>query len=932
LFAIGSQKTIEVVQCVNGIAPGATFKLSGSMYFTLFDNNGVGTGTVGFRGYSGSSCSGSTTIDVHEDRGSSSKNSWFDHTTGDVVTSPATMSLEAYMRISTPAGTDVSAYFDDMSLVETAPPAPTSDVKILGPTDAQPGDYRYFAAVGTDCTGSTTFGWTWTAPSAEIRSHPTKDLVLIRLPEVGVYTITAAHPNCGSVMATHTVSVSTTGARVSVWGPAYMYQPAGTALGRSGYSVQNFGDEPTTITLDQNGDFFSQSPASFMLEPGEWQKVSISGLTKPLGLYRGRSFLLGSGVPTYLDNGVVVQLFVFDPADPYGQAEPLDNRVDTTQAGPLVIRFRNPDPFSSTIGYIVSDAPWIVPPENAVTIPAGSTADVSVTIDRSLRPDSAAPLGSVSGGVRFTYPSTEGPAKRPDASPENGSTPATALVTVVDTAPPAAGASGIPALGENETALFVPGVGHLVGSVGTFISDLSIVNRDLFTPLDGLDLYFNPASGSAGMSSQKSTVTQVSASGSLVLADLVSTVYGQDAQLGSLQIRSTNIDDVGVTATVFNKSNKAGTFGTTIPVFRSDRSAGPTEKIYLAGLTKTSSRHTNLFLQETSGATATITIRFLGASGSVLGTRTDEVPPFGVIQLTDVASEGTVTAVAENTGSGGRFAAFATPVDRLSGDTWAVSDWPQQLGYTRGEPVVVPVVGAVHGALETFFRTDVAILSTGATASTGVLRYFDRSGPTYEKTITVGPMNTLVFENITSSLFGIEGDTVGHMTYTPASGESVMTSRNFTTVADGEATFGSGVPTLALESSLSPGDIAHFAGVSDAAVETIQEGAPATFRTNFGLVETVGEPVTIRVVVRFAVPQTLVSAIVEKSRTYDLAPNQFLLIGNLVRTILGASEDEIVGDLSNVDVRFEHIAGTGRAAVFTSSVDNGTGDSILRVE
>lgn len=931
LYGIDSSTTVELVQCVSSIAPGATYRLSGSMYFTLFDNDGVGQGIIGFRGYAGSFCSGGVTVDRSDSRGSGSTNQWFDHGTGEVTTSPSTQSIQVYARVTTPGGTFVSAYFDDMNLEETAPPQPTSRVDILGPTDAQPGDARYFAAVGTDCSGPTDFGWTWNASGAQIASHPTRERVLIRFSSAGTFSITASHPNCGSTVGSHTTSVSTTGARVGVMGLPYMYQPDGTDLGRSAYGVRNWGDEATTITLDQSGDFFTQDPASFTLQPGESREISLAGVVKPLGLYQGRSLLLGDGVPSALDQGILVRLFVFDPDNPYGQAEPLENRIDTTDPGQLIIPFQNSDPFSDVIGYIVSDVPWIVPPDGTVTIPAGGSADVTVTVDRSMRPDAASPLGSVFGSVLFTTPFV-GSSKFGEVLPQATTNASTSLVTVVDTAPPSSALAGIPGLGGDEVALFVPGVGHVVGSVGTFISDLSVVNHDFFSPINTLDLYFNPVPGSAGPASQKSTVSSVPATGSLVLADLVSTVYGQEAQLGSLQIRSPRIENLGVTATVFNKSDPAGTFGTTIPVFRSDRDATPGEEIYLTGLTRSTSRHTNLFLQETSGATVTVSTRFLGESGNTLGTRTDEVGPFSMIQIGNVVPEGAVSAVLRNDGDTGEFAAYATPVDELSGDTWAVSDWPRQLGYTRAESVVIPVVGALHGANDTFFRTDVTILSTGSISARGTLRYFDRTGPVYEEDVDIDPMNTLVLDNITETLFQISGDTVGHMTYSPVSGEAVITSRNFTTVAGGEATFGSGVPTLALASSLSAGEIAQFAGVSDASLETIQDELPATFRTNFGLVETAGEPTTIRVVVRFSIPQTTSNAIVEASKNYDLAPNQFLLLGNLVRTILGAESQELIGDVNNVEVRFEHIGGTGRAAVFTSSVDNGTGDSILRVE
>jgi hypothetical protein len=52
---------------------------------------------------------------------------------------------------------------------------------------------------------------------------------------------------------------------------------------------------------------------------------------------------------------------------------------------------------------------------------------------------------------------------------------------------------------------------------------------------------------------------------------------------------------------------------------------------------------------------------------------------------------------------------------------------------------------------------------------------------------------------------------------------------------------------------------------------------------------------------------------------------------SLVSDILGSQRDT-VGDLRGIEADFQVVGGNGAVMVYTSSVDNGTNDSILRTE
>ena len=67
------------------------------------------------------------------------------------------------------------------------------------------------------------------------------------------------------------------------------------------------------------------------------------------------------------------------------------------------------------------------------------------------------------------------------------------------------------------------------------------------------------------------------------------------------------------------------------------------------------------------------------------------------------------------------------------------------------------------------------------------------------------------------------------------------------------------------------------------------------------------------------------------SKTYELKPHEFLQQQNLSTRII-ADANPNVGDLRNVQVEFRVVGGEGAVMVFTSSIDNGSADQLLRTE
>jgi hypothetical protein len=432
--------------------------------------------------------------------------------------------------------------------------------------------------------------------------------------------------------------------------------------------------------------------------------------------------------------------------------------------------------------------------------------------------------------------------------------------------------------------------------------------------VDDLRLFFTPVS-SGTASAKTAAVPSLGTSVSVAIADIVKNVFGSEGQVGSLQIRSRDADKLGLNTNIFNSSSPSGTYGTAIPTFRSDRSVAPGGRLVLSGLRQDANSHTNLFYQETFGGTTSILTEFFDANGTSLGTRSDTVGPFVLAQVNNVVPNGAVAAIMTSADSSpGRFLAFATPVDNLSGD-----------------PIVIPVAGVLHGANNTFFRTDVAIMNTGTATSSGTLRFVSSAGSTADQPITLGAHQSNNLADAIGSLFG-QSSTAGYLLFTPASGTFAITSRTYATVGSNPATYGTAVPAMAMSAALKLGSLRAIASLEDSSLATVVAARPATFRTNFGMVETSGKSATVRVTIRFTFPAgSKVQGSATASKDYNLAPSQFIQINGLTADVLGTARSTF-GDLRGVEADFQVITGDGAVTIFTSSTDNGTGDSILRTE
>jgi len=812
--------------------------------------------------------------------------------------------------------------------LQTLPPAgvsatatsPTSVRASWIPIAYQAGTGGYRIEIATSPSGPFTLATTTTdktASSASVTGLLGSTQYFIRLSTVTFNGST--QKNTVISATTNTVSVTTQPSQPSVVlidTPDLLSVPAdGSSTASTSYTLSNVGQTSTQITLTQNGSFFTQSPTSFVLGAGATQRVTITSLAQASATsFRGSSTPSGNGVPS----SIVVPVSLLAAAAPTSgdpQVIVVTRRVDVTgpsNSNPTgSVTFKNIGTASAT-GLLSADVAWIVPDPATIVIAPGEQRSANFTINRALRPDAVALAGTASATLSFVY-LTRGsaPARSPYASPPSLAAP----VTIGDTVQPPVTSAGIPLLKSGEIGLVIPGIGNVTGSVGVFISDVSIGNATSGLPASDLQLYY--LSGSTALSATQ----PVAAGSSLNLADVVSTVFGKTEQIGVMHIRSSLTQQLGVNATVLNKSSAAGTYGTAIPVFRTNRALAKGETLLLTGLRKTPTSHTNLYLQEVSGTPATAGVTFLDATGQSLGVLADQrVGGFGTTIIGQAfVPEGSVTALISNKGDGA-VVAYATPVDRASGDTWAVADWNRFFGRSGTEEQVIPVAGSAPGRNNTYFRTDISIANPGTASATATLRYYQQIPvvSVVDKPVTVAPSATLSIDDAVGGFFSQAAPSLGHVVLIPSSGSLTMTSRTYTTVQGTPQTFGTGVPVLTRTESLRIGQAKVIGGLKDSTAATTNAARPATFRTNIGLVETEGKSVTARVSVLFFDGKSLVSG------------GEVLYA--IVAEIIGPTRETDYGDLDNVQVKVEVTGGEGGLMVYASATDNGSGDTVLRVE
>jgi len=727
--------------------------------------------------------------------------------------------------------------------------------------------------------------------------------------------------------------------------PGGLVEIGGAPQGDTSYTLTNFGDVATTITLDQTEAFFTQSPTTFSLGAGASQVVTVSAVpNQPPDSYWGAAVPTGVGVPE--DLYVTIQML--SVAAPSGTvlAVPLTSRVDVSGAPGAdtigTVSFRNTGT-ATLVGILVSDVEWIETPVDLVEIPPDEIRNVNFTVRRSKRPDAGLADGALSTTLRLVYLDGSGAASI--AGLHASATPVgvtQTLVTVVDTAKPAVGSGTIPSPGSGEVLRIVPGV---VGS-SSRVSDLVITNAFGAGSISDLQVFFREAGSSTA---KVAPLSGLAPSQSLALSSVVGSVFGS-ASTGSLFVRTASSNAIRVAAGLVDVSNAEGSYGAALPVFRSDRAAAAGGEIDLAGVD--ASFAPAIVIQEMTGAPADVTLDAFDASGSMIGDSIDvgSLGAFGSATTSSLPGGTRSVIVRNDEESSGAIAAYARMEDATSGDLWTIGDWRRMNGLGAVESMRVPLVmreaepsarrrpvrrpggsggGSSTSAAESFepLRTSLALFNPTESAIRVTLVYRG-SGSERERAMTVGARETATLDDVAATMLGRAGFARGSLEI--AAEGAISASARLSGAGEGGGTRGAGIPLVSSTAGMRLGQSRIFSGLDDVRETTFDARVAGTSRTSFGFAETAGSAVTVRVSVFVFSGAALAGTRV--SRDIDLQPWETMIFDGMLRSIVGASRETLFGDLRNLQLEVQVVEGDGSVVPFVIATDSGSGDLRFRLE
>jgi hypothetical protein len=217
---------------------------------------------------------------------------------------------------------------------------------------------------------------------------------------------------------------------------------------------------------------------------------------------------------------------------------------------------------------------------------------------------------------------------------------------------------------------------------------------------------------------------------------------------------------------------------------------------------------------------------------------------------------------------------------------------------------VVPGVAYLNN-VNAFWVTDLRIFNAGTTATPATVTFYPERNPGagISKQITLDAGEIEVLDNVVNGLFeqtGIIGGSIA--VTTPTDTQLTTTARTYNQKTPQGGTYGQYIPGVTPAQSV---------GLGDRALQLLQLEQSSRFRTNIGLNETAGQPVTIEV--SAIVPDLIVTPVV----SITLQPNEFQQIS------LGSFG---LSDAYNTRVTVKVVAGEGRVTAYGSAIDAITQD------
>lgn len=471
-------------------------------------------------------------------------------------------------------------------------------------------------------------------------------------------------------------------------------------------------------------------------------------------------------------------------------------------------------------------------------------------------------------------------------------------------------------------ALLIPAVAHADGIGTRFVSDLRITNTAAQSI--SYQVTFTPAN-TDGTQTGKQIAFSVNPGDTKALNDVVKDWFGSgvngEAGIGSLEIRPTNFagkDPVNITLATVAASRtysvtSLGTFGQFIPALPlvNFLAKSDTSKISLQQVSQSSTNsgfRTNLGFVEGSGQPVNFVVSLFADAGNKITERAYSLQSYesqqikldsffnvNGVTLPNIADARVEVKV---TSDSGHVSAYASVLDNTTTDPLLV--FPADPSRISAKRFVVPGVAEFDSSFSNF-HTDMRIYNGGASSVDVTLAFTGGTVGNQIRTIAAG--QTLAIDNVLPTLFNTTGG--GSVVATTANdSQLILTARTYSRDKTNGGTFGQFIPAVTS---------ADAVGNGDRALQVVQLEESPAFRTNLGLVEVTGNPVTVEL--QAFTPDSKVATKV----SVPLGSGQYLQQNGILKS-LG------LGTVYNGRITAKVVGGTGRVAAFASVVDNRTAD------
>jgi uncharacterized repeat protein (TIGR01451 family) len=773
--------------------------------------------------------------------------------------------------------------------------APTNGAIISSPVtftwSVVPGatSYKVFASIGG-------------ASTQEIGSTSTTSITLpVAGGNVSWFVQAIGIQNCSNlVSATRTFTVCAAGL-------APQLAVVGTSSSGQSYTVQwtDIGGVATYELQESATDAFD-NPTTFQVN-GTSRAFTKSAVSPAAFFYRVRALSAcgqGPGPFSASQRVVVVPIPPIDAQSPSAT-------VDINNKHVVVQTVFIPGQGTALAFTASTDEPWLtVTPSSGILPAAGLT--LSVFADPADLPN-----GTFTATIILTFPGSPAKVGSLDTKP-----PVTVPVSISVVTPVSPSTITTP----SANSLIIPSVGHLDGINSQWRSDVRITN----TAAQKLSylLRFTPAG--ADPSQVKQTQVSIASNDTMALDDIVKNWYGVgalgDAANGVLEVRPLNTsgkgtptaEDVNVSfATVassrtFNQS-AGGTLGQYIPAIPFANFIGKVSGDARAGIlslqqiAQSPAYRTNLGIVEAAGKPASVLVSVFDAAGKNLLDIPIDLKAGEQQQLNSFLAAKNITLAdgrveVKVTGGDGKVTAYASVVDNKTTDPLLVSGVP--LLQTPARTFVMPGVADISNDLANW-RTDLRIFNAGADPQYVTMTLYplnDATGATIARSLTVNPGEVTILDNVLASRFGTTNVGGAMHVDTLTDANLVVTGRTYNQIAGG-GTYGQFI------AAVTPADAV---GKGPRTLNVLQVEDSTRYRTNLGIAEVSGKPVTVEVSV------FLPDAKVAPKVTIPLAANEYRQFRVLQQ--LG------VGTAYNARIAIKVIDGDGRITAYGSVIDMQTQD------